>query len=225
MGQKVNPIGLRLGIVRDWDSRWYAGKDYAKLLVQDISIRKFIMQKFRKSGVAKVIIERPAKKAVINIYSSKPGVIIGKKGADIEKLKKVLSSLTSSEVSLNIIEVRKGDVEATLVSQSIAQQIVGRVNYRRAMKKAMTNALRSGAEGIKVLVSGRLSGAEIARNEEYREGRVPLHTLRADIDYATAEANTTYGIIGVKVWIFRGEVVTNDSVDQLSHQSKTVLSS
>ncbi len=225
MGQKVNPIGLRLGIVRDWDSRWYAGKNYAKLLIQDTMIRKFIMQKFRKSGVAKVVVERPAKKAVVNIYTSKPGVIIGKKGADIEKLKNKLSLLTESDVSLNIVEVRKADIDATLVSQSIAQQIEGRVNYRRAMKKAMTNSLRSGAEGIRILVAGRLAGAEIARSEEYREGRVPLHTLRADIDYATAEANTTYGIIGVKVWIFRGEVVSDSASEQLSHQTKTVMSS
>ena len=206
MGQKVNPIGLRLGIVRDWDSRWFESKNYAKFLIEDIRIRDFIKKNYAKAGIARVIIERPAKKPVVNIHSSRPGVLIGKKGADIDVLKKKLSNLVGADVSLNIVEVRKADIEANLVAQSIAQQIEGRVSYRRAMKKAMSNTMRANAEGIRVLVSGRLSGAEIARNEQYREGRVPLHTLRADVDYGTAEALTTYGIIGVKVWIFRGMV-------------------
>ena len=206
MGQKVNPIGLRLGIVRDWDSRWYESKNYAKFLIEDVRIRDFIKKNYAKAGIARVIIERPAKKPVVNIHSSRPGVLIGKKGADIDVLKKKLSTLVGTDVSLNIVEVRKADIDANLVAQSIAQQIEGRVSYRRAMKKAMSNTMRANAEGIRVLVSGRLAGAEIARNEQYREGRVPLHTLRADVDYGTAEALTTYGTIGVKVWIFRGEV-------------------
>jgi len=206
MGQKVNPIGLRLGIVRDWDSRWFESKNYAKFLIEDIQIRNFIKKNYAKAGIARVIIERPAKKPVVNIHSSRPGVLIGKKGADIDVLKKKLSKLVGTDVSLNIVEVRKADIDANLVAQSIAQQIEGRVSYRRAMKKAMSNTMRANAEGIRVLVSGRLAGAEIARNEQYREGRVPLHTLRADVDYGTAEALTTYGIIGVKVWIFRGMV-------------------
>lgn len=206
MGQKVNPIGLRLGIVRDWDSRWYESKNYAKFLIEDVRIRGFIKKNYAKAGIARVIIERPAKKPVVNIHSSRPGVLIGKKGADIDVLKKKLSKLVGTDVSLNIVEVRKADIDANLVAQSIAQQIEGRVSYRRAMKKAMSNTMRANAEGIRVLVSGRLAGAEIARNEQYREGRVPLHTLRADVDYGTAEALTTYGIIGVKVWIFRGMV-------------------
>lgn len=207
MGQKVNPIGLRLGIVRDWDSRWFECKNYAKFLIEDIRIRDFIKKNYARAGIARVIIERPAKKPVVNIHSSRPGVLIGKKGADIDILKKKLSKLVGTDVSLNIVEVRKADIDANLVAQSIAQQIEGRVSYRRAMKKAMSNTMRANAEGIRILVSGRLAGAEIARNEQYREGRVPLHTLRADVDYGTAEALTTYGIIGVKVWIFRGEIM------------------
>ncbi len=206
MGQKVNPIGLRLGIVRDWDSRWFETKNYAKFLIEDVKIRNFVKKNYAKAGVARVIIERPAKKAVVNVHCSRPGVLIGKKGADIDILKKKLSKLVGNEVSLNIIEVRKADLDANLVAQQVAQQIEGRVSYRRAMKKCMQNTMRSNAEGVRILVSGRLAGAEIARNEQYREGRVPLHTFRADVDYGTAEALTTYGIIGVKVWIFRGEV-------------------
>jgi small subunit ribosomal protein S3 len=208
MGQKVNPIGFRIGIIRDWDSRWYSGKDYPRLLIEDIKIRDFIKKNYERAGIARVIVERPAKKAVVSIHASRPGVIIGKKGVDIEILKKKLSNLVNSDVSLNILEVRKPDTDANLVAQSIAQQIGGRVSYRRAMKKAISNTLRAGAEGIRILVSGRLAGAEIARNEQYREGRVPLHTLRADVDYGHAEAHTTYGIIGIKVWIFRGEVLS-----------------
>ena len=212
MGQKVNPIGLRLGIIRDWDSRWFETKNYARFLIEDVKIRNFIKDKYAKAGIARVIIERPAKKPVVNIHSARPGVLIGKKGADIDLLKKKLSKLVGTDVSLNIVEVRKADIDANLVAQSISQQITGRVSYRRAMKKSMQNTMRAGAEGIRILVSGRLAGAEIARNEQYREGRVPLHTLRADVDYGTAEALTTYGIIGVKVWIFRGEVVGNKGV-------------
>lgn len=224
MGQKVNPIGLRLGIVRDWDSRWFETKNYAKFLIEDIQIRNFIKKHYAKAGIARVIIERPAKKPVVNIHSARPGVLIGKKGADIDVLKKKLSTLVGNDVSLNIIEVRKADVDANLVAQSIAQQITGRVSYRRAMKKAMQNTMRAGAEGIRVLVSGRLAGAEIARDEQYREGRVPLHTLRADVDYGTAESLTTYGIIGVKVWIFRGEVGVNADAGQYDVAASTTAS-
>lgn len=212
MGQKVNPIGLRLGIIREADSRWYAGKEYAKFLIEDIKIRDFVKKNYSRAGIARVMIERPAKKPVVTIHSSRPGVLIGKKGADIGKLKSQLVGLVKEDVVVNIQEVRKVDTDAVLVAQSIAQQIEGRVSYRRAMKKAMSNSLRAGAEGIRVLVSGRLAGAEIARNEQYREGRVPLHTLRADVDYGTAEAATTYGIIGVKVWIFRGEILSEDEM-------------
>lgn len=214
MGQKVNPIGLRLGIIRDWDSRWFDNKDYARLLVEDVQIRNYIKKNYNKAGIARVVIERPAKKPVVTIYTSRPGVIIGKKGADIEKLKNALGQQIKNDVSLNIVEVRKADTDANLVAQSIAQQIESRVSYRRAMKKAISNAQRAGAEGIRILVSGRLAGAEIARNEQYKEGRVPLHTLRADVDYGLAEAKTTYGIIGVKVWIFRGEILSAQEKNQ-----------
>lgn len=221
MGQKVNPIGLRVGIVRDWDSRWFETKNYAKFLIEDVKIREFIKKNYAKAGIARVIIERPAKKAVVNIHCSRPGVLIGKKGADIDLLKKKISKLVGDDVSLNIVEVRKADLDANLVAQAIAQQIEGRVSYRRAMKKAMQNTMRGGAEGIRVLVSGRLAGAEIARDEQYREGRVPLHTLRADVDYGTAEALTTYGIIGVKVWIFRGEVMGKQDIDSPQNQGRS----
>jgi small subunit ribosomal protein S3 len=207
MGQKVNPIGLRLKINKMWDSRWYAGKNYAALLIEDIKIRSYVMKAFPQAAVAKVVIERPAKKAIIAIHAGRPGVIIGKKGADIEKLRRELMKMTNNQdVSINIVEVRKPELDATIVAQSIAHQIENRASYRRVMKKAMSSTLRMGAEGVRVLVSGRLAGAEIARDEEYMEGRVPLHTLRADIDYSYAEAFTTYGVVGVKVWISRGEV-------------------
>ncbi len=210
MGQKVKPIGLRLGINRTWDSRWYAEKIYGSLLIEDIKIRTYIMKKLSQAGVSKVVIERPAKKAVITIYSSRPGLIIGKKGADIEKLKSDLSKRISGELSLNIVEVRKPELDAQLVADNIAQQIERRGSYRRAMKRAMQSTMKMGAEGMRVCVSGRLNGAEIARDEEYREGRVPLHTLRADVDYGFSGANTTYGVTGVKVWIFRGEILSRD---------------
>ncbi len=210
MGQKVNPIGLRLGINRTWDSRWYAGKDYAAKLLQDIKLREFVMDKLKQAGVARVIIERAASKTNVTIHTARPGVIIGKKGSDIEKLRKDLSKFTGGEVTLNIVEIRKPELDAQLVADGIAQQLERRVSFRRAMKRAVQSALRLGAGGIRVTCAGRLAGAEIARTEWYREGRVPLHTLRADVDYATSRALTTYGIIGVKVWIFKGEILGHD---------------
>ena len=211
MGQKVNPIGLRLGINRTWDSRWYAGKkEYGKLLQEDIKIRDYLSDKLKAAGVSRVIIERPHKKCRVTIHTARPGVIIGKKGADIETLRKKLAAFTKSELHLNIVEVRKPELDAQLVAESITQQLERRVSFRRAMKRAVQNAMRMGALGIRVNVGGRLGGAEIARTEWYREGRVPLHTLRADIDYAVHEAKTAYGIIGVKVWIFKGEILEHD---------------
>ncbi len=211
MGQKVNPIGMRLQVNRTWDSRWYADtKDYGDLLLEDIAIREFIKAECKQAGVARVIIERPHKKCRVTVHTARPGVIIGKKGADIEALRKKLSTMTDSELHLNIVEVRKPELDAQLVAESIAQQLERRVSFRRAMKRAVQNAMRMGALGIRVNVAGRLGGAEIARTEWYREGRVPLHTLRADIDYAHAEGATPYGIIGIKVWIFKGEIMEHD---------------
>ena len=205
MGQKTNPIGLRLGIIKPWESRWFSEKDYSKLLQEDINIRKFLTKKLYSAGISKVVIERPAKLAKVTIYSSRPGVIIGKKGSDIEKLKKEVSKIASGDVSINIVEIKKPELDSQLVADNIAQQLERRVAFRRAMKRAVQSAMRLGALGIRVNCSGRLGGAEIARTEWYREGRVPLHTLRADIDYGVSRANTTYGICGVKVWIFKGE--------------------
>ena len=211
MGQKVNPNGLRLGINKTWDSRWYASKkDYAKLLHEDLKIREFIMEKLAAAGISRVVIERPAQKARVTIYSARPGVVIGKKGQDIDGLKNQLQKITGSEVSLNIVEVRKPELDATLVADGIAQQLEKRVSYRRAMKRAVQSALRLGAQGIRITCGGRLGGAEIARVEWYREGRVPLHTLRADVDYGTATAHTAYGCCGIKVWIFKGEIMAHD---------------
>lgn len=211
MGQKINPIGLRLGVNRTWDSRWYADTgDYGNLLHEDLKIRKFVMDEFRQAAIAKVVIERPHKKCRVTIHSARPGLIIGKKGADIEKLRRKLADLTNVDTSLNIVEVRKPEIDATLIAQSIAQQLERRVAFRRAMKRAVQSAMRLGAEGIRINCAGRLGGAEIARMEWYREGRVPLHTLRADVDYGTAEANTAYGICGVKVWVFKGEILEHD---------------
>ena len=210
MGQKVNPISLRLGINRTWDSRWYAGKDYATKLLQDLKLREFVMKNLKQAGVARVIIERAASKTTVTVHSARPGVIIGKKGSDIEKLRKDLSKFTGGDVALNIVEIRKPEIDAQLVADGIAQQLERRVSFRRAMKRAVQSALRLGAGGIRVTCAGRLAGAEIARTEWYREGRVPLHTMRADIDYATSRALTTYGIIGIKVWIFKGEVLGQD---------------
>ena len=215
MGQKVNPIGLRLGINRTWDSRWYANKgQYADLLHEDLAIRAFLEKKLEAAGVSRIIVERPHKKCRVTIYTARPGVVIGKKGADIEKLRLELQKMTSSETVLNIVEIRKPEIDATLVAENIAQQLERRVAFRRAMKRAMQTATRMGALGIRVNVAGRLGGAEIARTEWYREGRVPLHTLRADIDYGVATARTTYGAIGVKVWIFKGEIMEHDPLGQ-----------
>ncbi|MFC4271054.1 30S ribosomal protein S3 [Sneathiella chungangensis] len=214
MGQKVNPIGLRVGINRTWDSRWYAKDDYAKLLHEDVRIRAYLEKQLEQAGISKIVIERPAKKARVTIHSARPGVIIGKKGADIEKLRSAIAKMTNSEVHLNIVEVRKPEIDAKLVAENIGQQLARRVSYRRAMKRAVQSALRLGAEGIRINCAGRLGGAEIARTEWYREGRVPLHTLRANIDYGTASSLTTYGIIGIKVWIYKGEILEHDPMAQ-----------
>ena len=210
MGQKTNPIGFRLGIIKSWESRWFSEKDYSRLLQEDINIRKFVMKKLSAAGISKVVIERPAKLAKITIHTSRPGVIIGKKGSDIEKLKKEIGYITEGDVSINIVEIKKPELDSQLVADNIAQQLERRVAFRRAMKRAVQSAMRLGALGIRVNCSGRLGGAEIARTEWYREGRVPLHTLRADIDYGVSRANTTYGICGVKVWIFKGEKFDKD---------------
>ena len=214
MGHKINPIGLRLGITRTWDSRWYADKDYAKLLHDDIKLRNHLRGKLSQAGVSKVVIERPAKKPRVTIYAARPGVVIGKKGQDIDGLRKELSVMAKTDVSLNIMEIRKPEIDATLVAENIAQQLERRVAFRRAMKRAVQSAMRLGAQGIKITCGGRLGGAEIARVEWYREGRVPLHTLRADLDYGVATAKTTYGACGVKVWIFKGEVLVQDPLAQ-----------
>ena len=211
MGQKVNPIGLRLGITRGWDSIWFAKKkEYGKFLIEDYKIREFIKKNIVNSGISQVIIERTSKKCIVSIYTSRPGFVIGKKGSDIGKIKKSLSKISSSEVTLNIKEVKKPELNSYLVAENIAQQLVKRIAYRRAMKRAMQSALRLGAKGIRVCIAGRLGGNEIARTEWLREGSVPLHTFRADVDYAEAEALTTYGIIGIKVWIYKGEVFSKE---------------
>ena len=211
MGQKVNPIGFRLGINRTWDSRWYAeGKKYADLLHEDLAIRRFLRKRLSQAGVSKVLIERPAKKARVTIHTARPGVVIGKKGVDIENLRREISKMTGSEAHLNIVEVRKPEIEAQLVAENVAQQMERRVSIRRAMKRVVQAAMRLGAEGIRINCAGRLGGAEIARTQWYREGRVPLHTLRANIDYGEATAHTTYGACGVKVWIYKGEIMAYD---------------
>ena len=211
MGQKVNPVGLRLGINRTWDSRWFAdGKEYGRLLHEDIKVRRELKKRLYQAGISRIIIERPHKKCRVTIYAARPGVIIGKKGADIDKLRKDIASMVGVEVHLNIVEIRKPETDAQLVAENIAQQLERRVAFRRAMKRTMQSTMRLGAKGVRINVSGRLGGAEIARMEWYREGRVPLHTLRADIDYGFAEAKTAYGIIGVKTWIFKGEVLDHD---------------
>ena len=214
MGQKVNPIGLRLGINRTWDSRWFAVDDYARLLHEDLRLRDYLAERLAAAGVSRVVIERTAKKARVTIHTARPGVVIGKKGADIEKLRVDLTKMTKSEISLNIVEIRKPEIDAKLVAENISQQLERRVAFRRAMKRAVQSAMRLGAQGIRINCAGRLGGAEIARVEWYREGRVPLHTLRADIDYGTATAKTTYGTCGVKVWVFRGEVLAHDPMAQ-----------
>ena len=224
MGHKSNPIGLRLQINRTWDSRWFAhGDDYGRLLIEDIKIRNFIMKTQPQAAISKVVIERPAKLCRVSIYAARPGVIIGKKGADIEKLRQQIATMTKSDVSLNIVEIRKPEVDARLVAQGIADQLERRIAFRRAMKRAVQSAMRLGADGIKVSCGGRLGGAEIARSEQYREGRVPLHTLRANMDFAEAQAHTAYGVCGVKVWIFKGEILGHDpmSQDRLMMEAQT----
>lgn len=211
MGQKINPIGFRLGINRTWDSRWFATKgEYGQLVHEDLAIRAYLEKELSAASIAKVVIERPHKKCRVSIHAARPGIIIGKKGADIEKLRKKVGTMTDSEVHINIVEVRKPEIDATIVAQSIAQQLERRIAFRRAMKRSVQSAMRLGAQGIRINCAGRLGGAEIARMEWYREGRVPLHTLRADIDYGVAEAKTAYGICGVKVWIFKGEILEHD---------------
>jgi len=215
MGHKTSPIGLRLQINRTWDSRWYAdGDEYGRLLLEDLRIRQYIMKTHPQAAISKVVIERPAKLCRVSVYAARPGVIIGKKGADIEKLKKGIQAMTKSEVSLNIVEIRKPEIDAKLVAQGIADQLERRVAFRRAMKRAVQSAMRLGAEGIKITCGGRLGGAEIARVETYREGKVPLHTLRANVDYAEAQGHTAYGVCGVKVWIYKGEILGHDPLAQ-----------
>ena len=209
MGQKIQPTGFRLPVTRNWNSRWFAGhKDFARMLNEDVKVRQFLKKKLKTAAVSRVLIERPAKNARITIFSARPGVVIGKKGEDIEALKTKLASMMGVPVHVNIEEIRKPEVDAQLIAESITQQLEKRIMFRRAMKRAMQNAMRLGAQGVKIMSAGRLNGAEIARREWYREGRVPLHTLKADIDYGFAEANTTYGIIGVKVWIYKGEILS-----------------
>jgi len=222
MGQKVNPISLRLGINRTWDSRWFADGDYATLLHEDLRIRKFLHKKLVQAGISKVIIERPSKKARVTIHTARPGVVIGKKGADIEVLRRAISKMTGSEVHLNIVEVRKPEIDGQLVAENIAQQLERRVSIRRAMKRSVQSAMRMGAGGIRINCAGRLGGAEIARTQWYREGRVPLHTLRANIDYGEATAFTTYGATGVKVWIYKGDIMDHDpmAVDKLAQDQQ-----
>jgi len=221
MGQKVNPIGMRVGINRTWDSRWFADKEYANLLHEDLKIRKFLTKKLgTQAAVSKITIERPSGKCRVTIHSARPGVVIGKKGSDIEKMRSLVSNMTSSEVSLNIVEIRKPEIDAKLVADNIANQLERRVAYRRAMKRAVQSAMRLGALGIRINCSGRLGGVEIARMEWYREGRVPLHTLRADLDYGVSSAHTTMGVCGVKVWIFKGEILEHDPMAQEKRATK-----
>ena len=224
MGNKSSAIGLRLQIHRTWDSRWFAeGQEYGRLLLEDLKIRQFIMKELPQAAISKVVIERPAKLCRVSIYAARPGVIIGKKGADIEKLRKKIGAMTSSDVSLNIVEIRKPEIDARLVAQGIADQLERRIAFRRAMKRAVQSAMRLGADGIRVACGGRLGGAEIARSEMYREGRVPLHTLRGNVDYAEAQAHTAYGVCGVKVWVFKGEILGHDPLaqDRLMMEAQT----
>ena len=223
MGQKVNPIGFRLGINRTWDSRWYAEAGYADLLHEDLKIREYLRTRLAQAGVSRIVIERPAKKARVTIHTARPGVVIGKKGADIEKLRAELAKMTGFDVHLNIVEIRKLEIDAQMVAENIAQQLERRVHFRRAMKRAVQSAMRLGAQGIRINCGGRLGGAEIARMEWYREGRVPLHTLRANLDYGMTTAKTTYGTCGVKVWIFKGEIMAHDpmALDKLSADQQT----
>ncbi|MHA1113235.1 MAG: 30S ribosomal protein S3 [Alphaproteobacteria bacterium] len=222
MGQKINPTGFRLGINRTWDSRWYAEENYAQLLHEDLRLRRYLHKRLGQAGISKVVIERPAKKARITIHTARPGMVIGKKGADIERLRNELAKMTGGEVHLNIVEIRRPEIDAQLVAENVAQQLERRVVYRRALKRAVQSAMRLGAKGIRINCAGRLGGAEIGRTQWYREGRVPLHTLRADVDYGTAAAHTTYGICGVKVWIFKGEIMAHDpmAVDKRAQEQQ-----
>jgi small subunit ribosomal protein S3 len=226
MGHKVNPIGLRLGINRTWDSRWYADAHYRDLLIEDLKIRDYLHKRLKQAGVSKVVIERPAKKARISIHTARPGVVIGKKGQEIEALRRDLAKMTTGDVHLNIVEIRKPEIDARLVAENIAQQLERRVTFRRAMKRAVQSAMRLGAQGVRVACSGRLGGSEIARGEWYREGRVPLHTLRADVDFGRATAFTPYGTNGVKVWVFKGEIMEHDPTahDRRLSESSSVRS-
>ncbi|KGM45183.1 30S ribosomal protein S3 [Neobacillus sp. NPDC093182] len=207
MGQKVNPVGLRIGIIKDWESKWYAGKDFADLLHEDLKIREYITKRLKDASVSKVEIERAANRVNVTVHTAKPGMVIGKGGTEVEALRKALNQLTGKRVHINILEIKRADLDAKLVAENIARQLENRVSFRRAQKQVIQRAMRAGAKGIKTMVSGRLGGADIARSEQYSEGTVPLHTLRADIDYAHAEADTTYGKLGVKVWIYKGEVL------------------
>ena len=206
MGQKVNPIGLRLGIVKGWDSNWYGGKDFSDKIVEDHKIREYIYARIPKGGISKIVIERTIKRITLTVHTARPGVVIGKGGTEVDKIKEELKKLTGKDVQINIFEIKRPELDARLVGESIAQQLKARISYRRAMKQAIASAMRVGAQGIKIKVSGRLGGAEMARSEQYKDGRIPLHTLRADIDYAVSESNTVYGKIGIKVWIFKGEI-------------------
>jgi len=206
MGQKVNPIGLRLGIVKGWDSNWYGGKDFSEKIVEDHKIRKYIRARIPKGGISKIVIERTIKRITLTVHTARPGVVIGKGGTEVDKIKEELKKITGKDVQINIFEIKRPELDASLVGESIAQQLQARISYRRAMKQSIASAMRVGAQGIKIKVSGRLGGAEMARTEQYKDGRIPLHTLRADIDYAISEANTVYGKIGIKVWIFKGEI-------------------
>lgn len=210
MGQKVHPVGFRLGVIRDWDSKWYAGREYQRFLHEDIRIRRFLKEKLFHAGISRVTIERAANKAKVYVHAAKPGIIIGKRASGLDSLRAELQKMSNTEIFLNIIEVRKVETDAQLVAENIAAQLVKRVSFRRAMKKAITQAMRSHAKGIKVMCAGRLGGAEMSRTEQYREGRVPLHTLRANVDFGLAEAKTTFGVIGVKVWIFKGEILPGE---------------
>lgn len=207
MGQKVNPVGLRLGIIRAWNSSWFDEKNFAHKLEEDLKLRKYIKNRLNKAAVSKIEIERTAKRVILTVHTARPGIVIGKKGAEVDKLREELKALTGKDVQININEIKKPELDAYLVAENIARQLEGKVSFRRAMKKAITSTMRLGAEGIKIMCAGRLGGAEMARTEQYKEGRIPLHTLRADIDYATFTSHTTYGAIGVKVWIFNGEVI------------------
>jgi small subunit ribosomal protein S3 len=220
MGQKVNPNGIRVGIIRSWESVWFAGRDYADKLLHDIKIRKLVNKTLSNAGISKISIERPAKKLRVVIHASRPGMVIGKKGSDIENLKKSIERLTATETSINIIEIRKPELDATLVARSVAQQLEKRISFRKALKRSVQTTMRMGAQGIRINVSGRLGGAEIARTEWHREGRVPLHTLRADVHYGTAEANTTYGVIGVKVWIYKGDILNANTPKVSAEQAQ-----